>query len=129
MRAASTPAAARVRCRSYLIDTEGQRLQAAGGEGSWAVTGLDRVEAVCRGKSCRVLFMNGQASGLTLPLDAELPPALPAELPAPRRSRLFIPALVVAAVLLPCPFSTPASRPPRKRNPARRKCMRRFWHP
>lgn len=99
MRAASTPKAARVRCRSYLFDTEGQRLLAAGGEGSWAVGGLDQVEAVCRGKSCRVLFMKGQDSGLTLPLDAELPPSLPAECPAPRRSRLFIPALLLAAAL------------------------------
>lgn len=117
LRAASTPAAARVRCRSYLFDTEGQRLQAAGGEGSWAVTGLDRVEAVCRGKSCRVLFMNGQASGLTLPLDAELPPALPAELPAPRRSRLFIPALVVAAVLFAVSFLYTCESAPEEEEP------------
>ena len=99
LRAGSTPKAQRSRCRSYLFDTEGQRLLALRGEGSWAVTGLDQVETVGRGKTCRVLFTRGQASGITLPPDAELPSTLPAEQPLPRRSRLFIPALVLAAAL------------------------------
>lgn len=99
LRAASTAKARRTHCKAYLFDTEERRMLALGREDSWAVCSLDQIECMGRGKTCRLVFTRGQALGLTLPLDAELPPGLPAEQPLPRRSRLAWPAILLAAVL------------------------------
>lgn len=128
LRASSTAKAKRVRCHSYLFDTEGQRLLGLG-ESSWAVTGLDQVETVGRGKTCRVLFRHGQTTGLTLPLDAELPSTLPAEQPLPRRSRLFIPALVLTAVLFAVSFHLSCNATPEEEKPGPEEMYEEFVAP
>ena len=96
LRALSTGKALQMRPTAYLFDEEQRRVLVLAGENYWATGGFEDIEAVARGKSCRLLVSRGADGGITLPLDAELPPGLPAEKPARRRSRLAIPAILLS---------------------------------
>lgn len=96
MRAFSSGKALQMRTTAYLFDTEGRRVLALAGENGWTTWNFELIEAVARGKSCLMLLMRGADGGIGLPLDAELPPGLPAEVPARRRSRLAIPAIILS---------------------------------
>ena len=85
-----------MRTTAYLFDTEKRRVLALAGENGWTTWNFELIEAVARGKSCRLLLIRSADGGISLPLDAELPPGLPAEVPARRRSRLAIPAILLS---------------------------------
>ena len=96
LRALSTGKALQMRPTAYLFDEEQRLVLVLAGENYWVTWGFEDIEAVARGKSCRLLVSRGADSGIALPLDAELPPGLPAEMPARRRSRLAIPAILLS---------------------------------
>lgn len=96
LRALSTGKALQMRPTAYLFDEEQRLVLVLAGENYWVTGGFEDIEAVARGKSCRLLVSRGADSGIALPLDAELPPGLPAEKPARRRSRLAIPAILLS---------------------------------